>query len=134
VHRFIVRPLFFSSVAFRVKCAWSPRSFFPLRHNVIPKAFLLSHSRFCRGKSYRGQAKNSGIHPDRQTAGVPLILHAKVKKMKKNNTGLFGKAVPLVLSSWTATAKASVAQSYQTTEDGSQQIIPDDSSTESIIS
>jgi hypothetical protein len=54
--------------------------------------------------------------------------------MKKNNTGRFGKAVPLVLSSWTATAKASVAQSYQTTDDDSQQIIPDDSRTESIIS
>ena len=30
----------------------------------------------CRAKSYKDQAKNSGIHPDRQVASGPLILYA----------------------------------------------------------
>ena len=43
---------------------------------VVPGVKASKVAAVCRAKSYKDQAKNSGIHPDRQVASGPLILHA----------------------------------------------------------
>ena len=43
---------------------------------AYPKGFIRKLLHFCRAKSGGVQAKNSGIHPDRQTPSRPHILRA----------------------------------------------------------
>ncbi len=49
---------------------------FALQHILVLKGFVLKLQPLVGAKSYKDQAKNSGIHPDRQVASGPLILHA----------------------------------------------------------
>src|SRR5262249_26086359 len=67
----------FSRVALGPQRACSVPSSFALPHILVPKGLSVSCSSFCRAKSDGVQAKNSGIHPDRQILSRPHILRAR---------------------------------------------------------
>ena len=49
---------------------------FALLRILVPKGFALKLQPLVGAKSYKKEARNSGIHPDRQVASSPLILNA----------------------------------------------------------